>query len=410
MFASNIEANPEQRGGITVNFFYSSLAPYGEWIEIDYGFYVWRPLRVSRAWTPYASGRWAWTRYGWYWDSYEPFGWAVYHYGRWHYDSYYGWVWVPDTEWGPAWVEWRYDNDYIGWAPLPPYAVCRPGFGIRFTKVWTTPYIHFHFVKIVYFHNHNVNRYFVAKHNKQKIFTRTKYRADYGYDGGRIINRGVDRDFVEKRSRTKVREMEIASTNERNRYENTRNTDKTRIVSYTPGDDEIKRVERTRDFEIKRSDRKSTLEVERVELEGRSSGWENRRDGGDVKDRDTRTDNVQREDRNEIERKANTRTDNTTDRNVDNRGNIERKSIDNKTETKTNVNVRTDNNERKQENTRINDNKNRVETERKTNENTRVNDRRNTDNNNKTRNDAQTDRNKNTNDRSKTEGSGNRRK
>jgi hypothetical protein len=33
-----------------------------------------------------------------------------------------GWVWVPDYEWGPAWVSWRSNDDYIGWAPLPPEA------------------------------------------------------------------------------------------------------------------------------------------------------------------------------------------------------------------------------------------------------------------------------------------------
>jgi len=27
---------------------------------------------------------------------------------------------MPDDVWGPAWVEWRYDDEYIGWAPLRP--------------------------------------------------------------------------------------------------------------------------------------------------------------------------------------------------------------------------------------------------------------------------------------------------
>ena len=31
-----------------------------------------------------------------------------------------GWFWIPGDEWAPAWVDWRYSNDYVGWAPLPP--------------------------------------------------------------------------------------------------------------------------------------------------------------------------------------------------------------------------------------------------------------------------------------------------
>jgi hypothetical protein len=27
---------------------------------------------------------------------------------------------VPGEDWGPAWVDWRYSDDYVGWAPLPP--------------------------------------------------------------------------------------------------------------------------------------------------------------------------------------------------------------------------------------------------------------------------------------------------
>ncbi|MCK5085903.1 MAG: hypothetical protein KAQ90_00210, partial [Melioribacteraceae bacterium] len=106
---------------VAINHFYYSLQPYGEWIEIDNNLYVWRPVRVDRNWRPYVLGSWAWTDYGWYWESNEPFGWATYHYGRWFYDDFYGWVWLPDNEWGPAWVEWRYSNDYIGWAPMYPY-------------------------------------------------------------------------------------------------------------------------------------------------------------------------------------------------------------------------------------------------------------------------------------------------
>ena len=135
-----VEANHYQVG-IGFNYFYSSLSPHGKWIEIDDGLVVWKPRIHNRHWQPYARGTWIWTNDGWYWDSYEPFGHIVYHYGRWHYDDYYGWIWVPDYQWAPAWVEWRYDDDYIGWAPLPAYAVFNIHSGIHFSINFSLPFI-----------------------------------------------------------------------------------------------------------------------------------------------------------------------------------------------------------------------------------------------------------------------------
>jgi uncharacterized protein DUF6600 len=60
------------------------------------------------------------TEEGWYFESDWEWGWAPFHYGRWYYDDAYGWLWVPGEEWGPAWVDWRESDEYIGWAPLPP--------------------------------------------------------------------------------------------------------------------------------------------------------------------------------------------------------------------------------------------------------------------------------------------------
>jgi hypothetical protein len=111
--------------------FYSLSASHGEWIEVESG------ARVRR---PYLVGRWVWTdEYGWYWMSDEPFGWIIYYNGRWYYDKEYGWVWLPDDVRAPARVKWRYDDDYIGWAPLPPYASFTMTFGVRWTNHWLAP-------------------------------------------------------------------------------------------------------------------------------------------------------------------------------------------------------------------------------------------------------------------------------
>lgn len=101
--------------------FYVPLEPYGHWISIyPYG-RCWYPRGVSTGWRPYCNGNWVYSTSGWCWRSPEPWGWATYHYGRWMYTGGYGWVWVPLTTWAPSWVCWRQCDDYIGWAPMPPY-------------------------------------------------------------------------------------------------------------------------------------------------------------------------------------------------------------------------------------------------------------------------------------------------
>jgi hypothetical protein len=97
-----------------------ALTPYGNWIEhAEYG-RAWHPS-VAVGWRPYYDGHWVWSPYGWTWVSAEPWAWT-FHYGRWSYAPVWGWVWVPGTTWGPAWVDWYWDDGYVGWAPLSPFA------------------------------------------------------------------------------------------------------------------------------------------------------------------------------------------------------------------------------------------------------------------------------------------------
>ena len=107
---------------VSFEFFHDSLSPYGEWMEVGGYGYCWRPNGVDQDWAPYSDGYWAYTDAGWTWVSYEDYGGIVYHYGRWAKVEDEGWVWVPDYEWGPAWVSWRKNDDYVGWAPLPAEA------------------------------------------------------------------------------------------------------------------------------------------------------------------------------------------------------------------------------------------------------------------------------------------------
>ena len=109
----------QAQGYVDNAVFYDRLSPHGSWTWTQ-GQYVWIPRGVDRDWRPYTRGRWVYTAAGWTWASEEPFGWATYHYGRWGYSDRMGWFWVPGNRWAPAWVAWRQEDDYLGWAPLPP--------------------------------------------------------------------------------------------------------------------------------------------------------------------------------------------------------------------------------------------------------------------------------------------------
>jgi len=101
-----------------------ALEQYGSWRPHPRFGNVWVPAGVPPEWRPYAYGHWVYTdEWGWYWvsdDVEADWGWVVYQYGRWAFERGFGWYWVPGDEWAPAWVDWRYGDDYSGWAPLPP--------------------------------------------------------------------------------------------------------------------------------------------------------------------------------------------------------------------------------------------------------------------------------------------------
>ncbi|MEQ1839473.1 MAG: DUF6600 domain-containing protein [Verrucomicrobiales bacterium] len=146
---------PSQNSDPDYSLFYEELRPHGAWFETPHYGYVWRPevARRSRDWRPYTEGRWADTDMGWTWISDEPFGWATYHYGRWTIVENLGWIWVPGSDWAPAWVSWRENNDYIGWAPLPPVTLyeTRFDYGQRTDTVCGIPAYHYNFIPLIRF-------------------------------------------------------------------------------------------------------------------------------------------------------------------------------------------------------------------------------------------------------------------
>lgn len=285
-------------------YFYTNLTPYGTWIEIGYGVVAWRPTIIKRNWAPYKIGRWIWTDYGWYWDSYEPFGHIVFHYGRWYYDDYYGWIWIPDYEWAPAWVEWRYDDYYIGWAPLHPYAVFSVNFGIRITYEYYVPYSHWHFVTYKNFCNPYVYNYYVPVKHKYRIYNRTKVRNHYSYYNGRVRNEGIDFDLIRKRTGQTIERRELVVTNNPNEFERVDRSNDKRIRTFIADRNEIERDrEALRETKIERSERRPNLDVERIEL-GEVKRKDRERTSVDDNGRNERSRNVIREENKDSRREV----------------------------------------------------------------------------------------------------------
>ena len=297
-FSANVDANTNYAKRVG-GYFYTSLSPYGTWVEIGFGTPVWRPTMMKRGWSPYNQGQWIYTDYGWYWDSYESFGHIVYHYGRWYYDDYYGWIWIPDNEWAPAWVDWRYDDDYIGWAPLSPYALFSVNIGIHYTYDYYVPYNHWNYVKYNHFCDNNVYNYYVAPKHKYRVHNRTKMRTNYSYYDGRVRNDGVDYDRIRERSGRTIEKRNIVSVNDprelsRDRDSKDRNRE---IRTYFANPDDMSR-DALRDVKVEKKDRNSSLELSKVEL-GRERTLDRTND---------RTDNRNVEDSRKIEKKDNERT------------------------------------------------------------------------------------------------------
>ena len=370
-------------------YFYSQLSPYGQWIEIDYGVVVWQPTIMQTGWAPYSIGRWVWTYDGWYWDSYEEFGYVTYHYGRWYYDDYYGWLWYPDYEWAPAWVEWRYSNNYIGWAPLHPYATFSISIGIHFSHVYHSPYHHWHFITYNNFCHQYPYNYYVAPNYRHRVYSNTTYRTNYGYRNGRVQNRGIDIDYVRVRSGQEIRQREITRVRDPQQIRGNRgNRDEIRTLNVSR--DQLTRTD-NRNMNVKQDRRRTSLDVNRVEI-------------GDRNRSNTITRNDNKVDR-KIEKQRNDTRQNTVNRN-DVKNNRNNKTTIKRERTQTDV-KRNDVNKNNNRNDRttvnrnktvkkntVNRNQNQVNTN-KSNDRNIVNQNKTVKKNNVNRNKTQVNRNNN---------------
>jgi hypothetical protein len=272
-------ASAEPGFGASFGIFYNGLAGHGEWIGIDGGTYAWRPMHMDAGWRPYWDGRWVWTDDGWYWDSDEPWAWATYHYGRWYYDDYYGWIWIPGYDWAPAWVEWRYGGDYVGWAPLGPYAIFNAHFGVHYMRHWVTPYHYWAFVDCRYVTSPHVHQYVYRSENNTRFIGRTRTAGSVRYDGGRIVSRGPDVAHVERRGNIRVERTPLVDVGGREEARVRRTGDREQLGVYRPRIEERigdRDIERPRD--VKEHERMPSLDAGSLDVRQRQNAREAGRD------------------------------------------------------------------------------------------------------------------------------------
>jgi len=191
----------------TTPYFYNSLAPYGNWVEVDgYGL-CWQPTVavIDNSWRPYCErGRWLWTDAGWYWYSDYSWGWAPFHYGRWCSYPRLGWIWVPGSVWGPSWVTWRFTDGYCGWAPLPPFCEVVVGRGLWYrghavSASFHFPGLHvtaFPFIPIPFLGNPLWRQHVVAHTEARALYTRSTVINNYTVRNNVVINNGMPHDRV----------------------------------------------------------------------------------------------------------------------------------------------------------------------------------------------------------------------
>lgn len=197
--SDNTPADDQSTETVTYQRFYDDLSPYGRWVDYPgYGF-VWSPSVID--FQPYYSnGFWASTNMGWNWNSGYSWGWAPFHYGRWFYETGYGWMWLPGYEWAPAWVAWRNNASYYGWAPLGP------GMHLGVSVAVNIPYEHWNFVDPHHIMDHHVNNYIIDNSKRETIYNNTTIINNYNYTNNKkiVYSKGPAVKDVEKVTGQKI--------------------------------------------------------------------------------------------------------------------------------------------------------------------------------------------------------------
>lgn len=196
-------AEQEYRTDTDIDYVYTYLTPYGNWVTIDPYGYVWVPRHMGYQWRPYSDGHWVMTDDGWTWIANEEWGSIPFHYGRWGYDDDLGWYWVPGTIWGPAWVSWRWSDHYTGWAPLPPGAEFRADSGFV-SLSFNIPSRFWVFIQAPHFLDRDIYHNTLPYERNSTIINFTSIHNNIYFRDNRVVNEGIGTDVVQRVTRQQV--------------------------------------------------------------------------------------------------------------------------------------------------------------------------------------------------------------
>jgi len=264
---------------VNYNYFYSELSLHGEWIEVSaknigldfnpgsssntdfsddkfitdllgiktahaqtgedlINLFVWRPSNElasqmikeseNQEYTPYTNGQWVYTDAGWYFRANTPQEEITSHYGRWTQDPNLGWVWLPGKVWSPAWVEWRENDDYAAWAPVPPGTYIQN----NAVNVIVLNENRFTIVEKKHFIEPSVYKYrYQYVENKNKIMIKEMIKTDgVMIKNKTVINKGPEISAIEKSSGKKIVQVKIKKTGKKDEAKYTDDA----ISFYTP--------------------------------------------------------------------------------------------------------------------------------------------------------------------------------
>ncbi|MBI2620318.1 MAG: hypothetical protein HYW57_09565, partial [Ignavibacteriales bacterium] len=179
----------------------------------------------------------------------------------------------------------RYNDDYIGWAPLPPYASFSISIGIRFTTRWSAPAHYWSFVRYRNFASTRIDGQVVDDGYSRRLIRTTRGAVRYEVDRDRVINRGVDRALIERRGNMRITRTEVGETRERDERI-VRDGGRERIEVYRPSRTELE--QRDERIEARKPERRISLDMERVERNRPVESRDRRTDDSRSPTRDSR--------------------------------------------------------------------------------------------------------------------------
>ena len=133
----------------------------------------------------------------------------------------------------------------------------------RYTTRWAAPVHYWNVVRYNRFGSVTRYRDTAPEEYTRRLIRTGRTGPQYGIDHDRIINRGVDKTFVEDRGNVQFERTEVREIREQSGERMIRSNDNRRIEIYRPTPDEMQRT--TGRIEARRGERNLSIDINKVE-------------------------------------------------------------------------------------------------------------------------------------------------